>query len=105
MHLGGARWTWRYGRDVEVHVEQAGSGNRWRVEVRTGGRRSEHTVTVPVEVLRDLGYGPEEAEALLRASFEFLLERERPSSILGEFSIEQITHYFGDYPEAVRRSR
>lgn len=95
----------RYRGGVQVDVGRTASGDRWRVEVRTGGRRSEHTVAVPDAVAEELGYGPGEVETLVRASFAFLLAREPPSSILRTFSIEQIGDYFSDYPAAVRRTR
>lgn len=90
---------------MQVRVEPIGAGERWRVELRSGEQRSEHTVTVPNVVAHDLGYGPGEVETLLRASFAFLLEREPPSSILPTFSIEQIGDYFGDFPAVVRRAQ
>ncbi|MGH8981430.1 MAG: hypothetical protein ACRDWE_10495 [Acidimicrobiales bacterium] len=90
---------------MEIDIERMGATDRWRVAVRARGQRSEHTVTVADELARDLGFGPEEVETLVRVSFEFLLEREPPQSILATFSIDQIGHYFSDYPAAVRRSR
>lgn len=90
---------------MQIDVAETGAADRWHVEVRAGGQRSAHTVTVPDAVARELGYGPGEVETLLRASFAFLLEREPPSSILRAFSIEQIGHYFSDFPAVVGRPR
>jgi len=41
-------------------------------------------------------------EALLRASFEFLLEREPKESIMRQFSLSTIESYFPDYPTEIR---
>jgi hypothetical protein len=59
--------------------------------------RSSHTVTVPQDLLDDLGLGPEDADGLVRESFEFLLEREKPTQILREFSLDEIGGYFPEY--------
>jgi hypothetical protein len=39
---------------------------------------------------------------LVRASFEFLLEREPATSILREFSLDVISQYFPGYPAEIR---
>jgi hypothetical protein len=39
---------------------------------------------------------------LVRASFEFLLEREPATSILHEFSLDVISRYFPGYPAEIR---
>ena len=41
-------------------------------------------------------------ERLLRASFEFLLEREPKESILRRFDLPAIERYFPEYPRAIR---
>ena len=38
----------------------------------------------------------------MRASFEFLLEREPPSSILGRFDLDIIGRYFPEYADTMR---
>jgi hypothetical protein len=74
------------------------SDRRFGVEIVEGDQaRSAHTVTVPDELLDDLGITPEESERLVRESFEFLLERERPTQILREFSLEEIGRFFPEY--------
>jgi hypothetical protein len=49
-----------------------------------------------------LGCGHVAAEELVRASFEFLLEREPATSILREFSLDVISQYFPGYPAEIR---
>jgi len=42
-------------------------------------------------------------EDLVRRSFEFLLERESPGSILGRFDLAVIQRYFPDYDHYFKR--
>ena len=58
---------------------------------------SRHRVTVPAR------FGDEDLERVVRTSFEFLLEREPASSILGEFSLEVIARYFPEYEDELPR--
>lgn len=52
---------------------------------------------VPEGMLDELDLGEIEPEEVVRASFEFLLEREPATSILPEFSLDQIGRYFPEY--------
>jgi hypothetical protein len=61
-----------------------------------------HEVSVPVGFPASLGCGQVTPEQLVRASFEFLLEREPASSILRTFSLDIISQYFPDYPAQTR---
>ena len=58
---------------------------------------SRHRVTVPARLAVD------NPERVVRASFEFLLEREPASSILPEFSLEVIGRYFPEYEQELAR--
>jgi hypothetical protein len=58
------------------------SEHHYAVTLRGAGARSVHQVVVPSHLLADLGLGPDDEIRLVRASFEFLLERESASSIL-----------------------
>ena len=40
-------------------------------------------------------------DELIRASFEFLLQREPPSSILADFELSTIERYFPEFRESV----
>jgi hypothetical protein len=73
----------------------------YRVTVTDGAGRSVHDVTVtPSDVAR---YAPgHTAEGLLRASFEFLLDREPKESILPRFELTVIERYFPEYPRTIR---
>lgn len=58
---------------------------------------STHVVTVPDR------FGDHDPERVIRESFEFLLEREPPSSILPEFSLDVIGRYFPEYEDELAR--
>jgi acetylornithine deacetylase/succinyl-diaminopimelate desuccinylase-like protein len=58
---------------------------------------SRHRVTVPER------FGDDDLERVVRASFEFLLEREPASSILAEFSLDVIGRYFPEYEDELPR--
>jgi hypothetical protein len=80
---------------------QSGS---WRCRVTLGEADggAGHTVTVDRATLDDLAPGAT-PEALVAASFDFLLEREPPGSILRTFELPIIGRYFADYPDEIRR--
>jgi len=61
-----------------------------------------HQVSVPGGLSAGLGCGHVGPEELVRASFEFLLEREPATSILPAFSLDVISRYFPSYPAEMR---
>jgi hypothetical protein len=71
------------------------SGDEWLVTVK-GSMTTHHRVRITQADLDRLGQG-RSAENLLKASFEFLLERESNSSILPSFDLPLIGHYFPEY--------
>lgn len=73
------------------------------VTLRAGKAATRHEVVVPVDLLAELGLAAADEGRLVRASFEFLLDREPPTSILGRFGLEVIGSYFPDYLEAMHR--
>lgn len=85
---------------AEIHVEPAGP-NAFRVEVRERSGTSTHRVTASDDELRRYG-GADDPADLVRASFEFLLEREPKESILGSFALSAIERYFPEYPAEIR---
>lgn len=68
-----------------------------------GARKTEHHVTVTPEHLRQYAPRGTSAEALLRESFRFLLEREPNTAILSRFELPVIERYFPEYRNEVRR--
>ena len=67
---------------------------------------SQHTVRVPDDYLAELDLVDVDRSALVRASVEFLLEREPKESIMRTFDLPVIERYFPEYRgEIVRRLR
>ena len=61
-----------------------------------------HDVTVPAGFAASLGCDQVDEEDLVRASFEFLLEREPATSIMRAFSLDVISRFFPSYPTEIR---
>jgi hypothetical protein len=83
---------------AQITVIRQADGS-FRVQTPAG---TSHEVSVPAGFPARLGCGPVTPEELVRASFEFLLEREPASSILRTFSLDVIGQYFPDYPAQIR---
>ena len=66
--------------------------------------KTTHRVTVSQEQYQRLTGGLRSTEELVKASFEFLLEREAIREILQNFDLSQIQKYFPEY-EAVISSQ
>ena len=50
---------------------------------------------------QEITNGTEDAEELVRRSFEFLLEREPKEAILHRFNLRDIKKYFPEYPRDI----
>jgi hypothetical protein len=74
----------------------------FRVQVCEGEGETTHRVTVP-ERLSDRVELRDDLERVVRESFRFLLERERATSILAQFSLSDICRYFPEYPDELAR--
>jgi len=84
-------------------VVEAREGGSFAVEVRAPEGSTHHVVRVPDGYPSELGCQGVPAVELVRRSFEFLLEREPPSSILRRFELDDIERYFPEYPAEIRR--
>ena len=78
---------------ADIEITDAGSRT---YDVTIDGT-SRHRVSVPPR------FGDEDLESVVRVSIEFLLEREPPSSILPEFSLDVIGDYFPEYEDELAR--
>lgn len=76
---------------------------RFDVHLNQGSTSTSHRVAIPPSMLDDAELGKVDPEVLVRESMLFLLEREPPTSILAEFSLDVIPRYFGDYRAELRR--
>ena len=65
--------------------------------------KSSHNVIISDKVYQELTNSMISKYELLEKSFEFLLDREPNTSILTNFEIQIISHYFSDYTNCVRR--
>jgi hypothetical protein len=64
---------------------------------------SRHRVGVAASDLERLAPGAPDPVALVKSSFEFLLERESPQSILRSFELTEIGRYFPEYELEIGR--
>jgi hypothetical protein len=90
--------------DIAVIATPTDAG--WACEVRlsdAGRVVGRHDVRVSRAELASLAPGAPEPVELVRRSFEFLLERESPASILRSFDLSTIARYFPDYPMEIAR--
>ncbi len=96
------RPTSQAGGVAEVVCRPTADGWTCEVVIGTDPARTQHTVTVSGATLDELAQGAD-VERLVRASFDFLLERETRSSILRRFDLPEIGRYFPEYPREIRR--
>jgi len=82
---------------VDIRISRL-AAREFQVQVREGGRETTHRMTVPERLGETLELRDEDLERIVRESFGFLLEREPATSILGEFSLNDISRYFPEYP-------
>jgi hypothetical protein len=88
-------------RTIDVRCGRDGPGWLCLVRVREGAFATEHRVTVAAVDLARLDPGASDPERLVRAAFEFLLEREPASSILRSFELPVIGRYFAGWESDV----
>ena len=89
-------------RALDVRCGRDGPGWLCLVRVREGAFATEHRVTVAPAELERLDPGAGDPERLVRAAFDFLLEREPASSILRSFELPVIGRYFPGWDDDVR---
>ena len=73
------------------------------VEVEEGNEITGHKVRLPQTFLDDLLLADVDEEQIVRETIDFLLEREPSTSILPEFSLEDVSRYFPEFPEELQR--
>ena len=77
----------------------------WTCSVRLGepgAGPTRHEVTVARADLERLAPGATDPTDLVGRSFDFLLQREPSTSILGSFDLSAIGHYFPEYETTIR---
>lgn len=89
---------------MQTIAVKALDAHRYEVNIEGGGTSSStHVVTVQPEYLVKLANDSASGEALVRKSFEFLLERESNGSILRSFDLAVIARYFPEYERVIAR--
>jgi len=86
----------------EVTVTPMGPGE-FGVQVREGEETTNHKVSVPDELVDELGIPDLDQQVLVEESFAFLLEREPATSIMREFPLTEISRHFPEYHEEIGR--
>lgn len=86
---------------MTIRVEKSGGAYQVTVEAAS---TTQHTVTLTPEYWQKLTNGRVPAENLIEKSFEFLLEHESNTSILGSFDLPVIQRYFPDYERTIAKS-
>lgn len=84
---------------IHVSIE---SETDFHVSVR-GDTTTSHKVFLAKMDFQRLAGGEVSREALVKMSFEFLLEREPNTSILPQFDLSDISMYYPEYEEEIRR--
>lgn len=83
-----------------IRVEKI-DNTTFRVTVASGTTTT-HSVTVSEDYHQKLTGGDVPAEKLVEKSFEFLLDREPNTSILGSFDLPVIGRYFPEYERSIK---
>jgi hypothetical protein len=88
---------------IDVRCRADGDGWACAVDVdAASGGPTRHTVSVSAAEFGRFDRDATDPERLVRASFDFLLERESATSILRSFELSVIERYFPDYPREIR---
>jgi hypothetical protein len=82
---------------MDVTCRPTDTGWSCRVRLTDAEGSGEHEVRVARDDLRRLDRTASRPDALVRRSFEFLLEREPRQSILSAFDLPLIGRYFPEY--------
>jgi len=76
-----------------------GGPGRAGVQISEDSRLLSYVVTVPQEVVDQLGLADIETVDIVRETFYFLLEREPATAIMKEFSIDVVPKFFPEFYE------
>lgn len=90
--------------EIDVKTSDLGAAYQFQVTVQDRRSASQHRVSLSKadyeRLAGDSGAGP---EALVSASFRFLLEREPKESILRSFDLTVISRYFPEYEREIQK--
>ncbi len=87
---------------INVHTTESGEGWVAAVVVTSDdGSSTKHSVGFSRDLYNQLTGGKAIPEALVKASFEFLLDREPKEAILRQFDLPAISRYFPEYERSI----
>lgn len=89
--------------DIRIACQRVPTGWTCSGTIDDGVSSTDHTVGVDAQTLARLDPEATEPERLVRASFEFLLERESKQSILRTFGLTDIARYFPEWEREMLR--
>jgi hypothetical protein len=89
--------------EIKIETKAQGDGWQFEVEVSEEKSRTSHRVTLSRATYERLSGGKVTPEACVHKSFEFLLQRESKESILRQFDITVISHYFPDFEKQFKK--
>jgi len=87
---------------ISVEIAAQDDGGVAHVRIEDGGHTTEHEITVRRDYVDKIAGSKAAVEDLVRASLEFLLDREPPSAILRRFDLAVINRYFPDYEPTMK---
>jgi hypothetical protein len=88
-------------RSISIEALPTPTGWTCNVKIEEGGKTiTHHTVELTKDEQERLA-PQSNVEDLIRRSFEFLLEREPPHSIMRKFGLRDIERYFPEYPRVI----
>lgn len=88
---------------IDVKQTQSAQGYAFQVTITERGGQTEHRVTLSRADYERLSDGKASPAALVKASFEFLLEREPKEAILRTFDLPVIGRYFPEYEREIKK--
>lgn len=86
-----------------VKKSEEETGWEFIAEVGENSDKIGYRVRVDREYWKKLTNERRTPEELVRRSFLFLLQREAKTSILRNFNLHEITHYFSEYEDEMKR--
>ena len=86
-----------------IKRSESDAGWQFTVEVGVEPDRIGYSVFLDMEYYQKITWGDHKPEELIHRSFLFLLKREAKTSILRSFNLSEISYYFSEYEEEMRR--
>jgi hypothetical protein len=90
-----------YTKSIMIKVKRK-TEQEFTVTIEDKSSTSEHAVMLDDSYYQHLTGGNISQEEVIKKSFEFLLERESKESILSEFNLRVIEHYFPEFEEEIK---